>query len=265
MISIFQRISEMIKKGEEFAVATIIKSNGSAPRDVGTKMIVKKDKSVYGTIGGGCIENAIVFESLEALKERKPRLTSHTLDETKKGGIGMLCGGTVDVFVEVIIPKPKLLIIGSGYIARSLVKLGKMIGFSVVVIDPWAKKEEFLEADEVISEDLSTLPSKITSQTYIVIVTRHKYDEPALNAALNSKATYIGMVGSKNRVSVIFQKLIDQGVPKEKLQQIYAPIGLPIDAETPEEIAISIIGEIICHRRGNAEKLLKFRGISSTL
>lgn len=256
---IYQKIAELVSRGERIAVATVVKAEGSTPQGVGAKIIVKEDGSKFGTIGGGCLENAVIEEAQQALKDGRSRLSHFDLTED---GVGMICGGSVDVMVEVIQLTSTLLIIGSGHIAIPLSKLGRMLGFRVVVIDPFAKKENVPEADDVIAEPVDEGLSKvtITPQTYIVIVTRHQYDEPALKGVLRSEAAYIGMVGSLNRVNTMFQRLLQEGIADEKaLERIYAPIGLDIGAQTVEEIALSIMAEIVHTRRGGTCKPLKFR------
>jgi xanthine dehydrogenase accessory factor len=256
---IYQRISELVSRGERIAVATVVKTEGSTPQGVGAKIIVKEDGSKFGTIGGGCLENAVIEESQQALKDGKSRLSHFDLTEN---GVGMICGGSVDVMVEVIQLTSTLLIIGSGNIAIPLCNLGKMLGYRVLIVDPFARRENFPEADEVISEPVDEGISKvtITPQTYIVIVTRHQYDEPALKSVLRSEAAYIGMVGSLNRVNTIFERFLHEGIADEEaLEKIYAPIGLDIGAQTVEEIALSIMAEIVHNRRGGTGKSLRFK------
>ncbi len=248
---IFRQANELIAKGKTFAIATIVRTEGSTPRKPGAKIIVLKDGSTFGTIGGDCVESGTVAEALEAIKEGKSRTVSMALEEEELGGVGMKCGGRTEVYIEIINPSPKLLILGGGHIGTQVAKLGQGIGFSVTVIDPSAKEENFPKLVEVIPEFVDKGISKveITPQTYIVIVTGHKYDEAALKAVIDSKATYIGMVGSRRKAAIVYRNLLDEGVPEEKLKRVHAPIGLDIGAETPEEIAVSIIAEIVKERR----------------
>ena len=163
----------------------------------------------------------------------------------------MKCGGTADVYIEVVKPTPKLLIIGGGHIGVEVAKLGLGLEFSVTVIDPLAKAGIFPELVEVIYEPVEKAISRveITPQTYIVIATEHKYDEAALKAVINSNAAYIGVVGSRRKAAAIHKSLTEEGISEEKLGRVHIPIGLNIGAETPEEIAISIIAEIVKERR----------------
>jgi len=248
---IFRQANELIAKGETFAIATIVRTEGSTPRKPGAKMIVLGDGSTFGTIGGDCVESGTVAEALEAIKEGKSRTVSMVLEEEELGGVGMKCGGKAEVYIEVITPTPKLLILGCGHIGAQIAKLGQGVGFLVTVIDPSAKEENFPKSVEVIPEFVDKGISKvaITPQTYIVSATGHKYDEAALKAVIDSEAAYIGMVGSRRKVATVYRNLLDEGVPEEKLKRVHAPIGLDIGAETPEEIAVSIIAEIVKARK----------------
>ncbi|MBC7218793.1 MAG: XdhC family protein [Hadesarchaea archaeon] len=248
---IFKKINELLERGETFAIVTIVRTEGSTPRKAGAKMIVLPDGRTFGTIGGDCVEAGAVAEALEALKEGKPKTFTVALREEELGGIGMKCGGMAEVYIEVITPTPKLLIIGGGNIGAQLAKLGHDVGFAVTVIDPAAKKENFPEYIEVIPEPVEKGIKKtaINPQTYIVIATGHKYDEDALKAVINYNAAYIGMVGSKRKAAVTLKKLIEEGVAEDKVKKVHTPVGLDIGAETPEEIAVSIMAEIIKERR----------------
>jgi xanthine dehydrogenase accessory factor len=248
---IFRKINELMAGGETFAVATIIRTQGSTPRKAGAKMIVLRDGSTFGSIGGNCVESGAVAEARDAIREGKSRTFSVTLKEEELGGIGMRCGGVVDVYVEVIKPTPRLLIIGGGNIGTRLAKLGQIAGFFVTVIDPAAKREELPSDSEVIAEPVEkgVKLAEITPYTYIVIATGHKYDESAIRAVVNSEAAYVGMVGSRNKAALTIKNLVDQGFPEDKVKSIHTPVGLDIGAETPEEIAVSIIAEIIKERR----------------
>lgn len=258
---IFQKINELIEKGENFAVATIVRTRGSTPRGPGAKMIVLQDGSTFGSIGGDCAEAGVVAETLEVLKEGKSRMVSMSLKEEEKGGVGMRCGGEIEVSIEVVQPSSRLIITGSGPIAVKLAELGQRVGFSVTVVDPFAKEEKFPERVNIIAKPVEQglHEVEITPQTFIAIVTRHKYDEPALKAAINSEAAYIGMMGSRDRVKAVFETLRKEGISEEKFSRVHAPIGLEIGAETPDEIAVSIIAELIKEKRRPeaSEKSLK--------
>jgi xanthine dehydrogenase accessory factor len=252
MSYIYQKINELLDKQETFALATIVDYKGSVPRRL-AKMIVTRELKTYGTIGGGCVEGQVAEEAGLMLREGRKGvvLKSYDLVEEEAGGVGMNCGGKIDVTIEIIEPEPRLIIAGSGHIASALAKLGQMLGFEITVIDPMAKKDRFPEARLVISDFVETaMPTTHASpNTYIVIVTRHKDDMPALKAALKTNATYIGLIGSKRRVLQAFQILLKEGYTTRELDRINAPVGLDIGAETPDEIALSIMAEITQHRR----------------
>ena len=248
---IFRKANELIAKGKTFAIATIIRTEGSTPRKPGSKMIILQDGSTIGTMGGDCLEAGIVDVALNAISEGKSTTIDVALKEEELGGVGMKCGGTADVYIEVVKPTPRLLIIGGGHIGAEVAKLGLNLGFSVTVIDPSAKAGIFPELVEVIYEPIDKGISRveISPQTYIVIATEHKYDELALKAVVDSNAAYIGVVGSSRKAAVIHRNLANEGISKDKLRRVHIPIGLNIGAETPEEIAISIIAEIVRERR----------------
>jgi len=252
MSDVYQKMAELIREHETFAVATIVNYRGSVPRQI-AKMIVTRDHQTYGTIGGGCVEGQVVEEAILMLNQgvKGVILKSYDLVEEEFGGVGMNCGGKIDVSIEITEPNPKLMIMGSGHISSAIAKLGYLLGFEIVVIDPLATKDRFPESALVVPDFPETnLPNMhIASNTYLVIVTRHKDDLPALRTALRTKAGYIGLIGSRRRVFQAFRILFREGFTVQQLGRVNAPVGLDIGAETPEEIAVSIMAEIIQHRR----------------
>ncbi len=244
---IIDKINELTSAGKPFAIVTIVRTSGSTPRKAGAKMIVTEDGDTFETIGGGCAESGIVSEALDAIVKGEPRMVSMDLEPEEDGGVGMMCGGRVEMYIDVVKPQQKLLIIGGGHVGEHVARMGSMIGLSVTVIDHVAKKEDLPEKAELIKAPLKEGLKKfmITPSTFIVIATRHKYDEEALREVVDSQAKYIGMIGSKSRVKQIFQELADDGISPEYLDRVHAPIGLDIGAQTPEEIATSILAEII--------------------
>jgi len=252
MSNIYEKMTELLREQETFAVATIVNYNGSVPRQI-AKMIITKDQKTYGTIGGGCVEGQVVEEAVLMLRQgvKGVILKSYDLVEEEFGGVGMNCGGKIDVSIEIADPEPRLIVIGSGHLSSAIAKLGQLLGFEITVIDPLAKKDRFPETALVIPDFPETnLPDiRVSSNTYIVIVTRHKDDLPALRTALKTKAGYIGLIGSKRRVVQAFRILLHEGLTQQQLNRVNAPIGLDIGAETPEEIAVSIMAEIVQRRR----------------
>lgn len=250
---IFEKIHDLLKDSKKFAVATIVNSKGSSPRRAGAKMIVMKNGKTLGSIGGDKAEEKVKNEALKTLENGKTHTIEITLLEEEKGGIGMKCGGEIEIAIEVLEPPAKLIIIGSGKVAAEVAKLGNKTGFKVTVIDPFINKNDFPDPIKIIPEKVDKAIPKIdiTDRTYIAIMTRHKYDIPALIQTIKTNATYIGLMGSKKRVKSTLKHLEkEKGIHKEKLSKIHAPIGLNIGAETPEELAVSIIGEIIKIEKG---------------
>ncbi|MFN4133278.1 MAG: XdhC family protein, partial [Candidatus Hadarchaeales archaeon] len=190
----------------------------------------------------------VIDEAVKAIKEGKPKQISTTLLEEEVGGVGMRCGGSVDVFIDVVIPE-RLLVVGGGNVGAAVAKLGKFLGFQVTVVDPFMKEE--IEGVEIIREPLQeALPKiKIGKATYAVVATEHKGDEAAVGYLLQTEAAYIGMVGSRRRVLLLLEELRQKGVGEEDLKRLHAPVGLDIGAQTPEEIAVSILAEIIKVRK----------------
>ena len=256
MTEILKEALRRVDKGEVIAWVTVVKTKGSTPREVGAKMVVGKDGLIAGTIGGGITEAKVIEEVKQALKEGKGKLiTYHLTKEQAALDEGAICGGEMKVFIDVIQPKEEVLIFGAGHIAVYVSKLMKMIGFKVTVIDDreeFANKERFPESDEIIIEsiDKALQHIKITPSTYIIIVTRgHLQDQEVLASVIESDAAYIGMIGSRKKNATVFQYLEEQGVSAQELKKVHAPIGIDIGAQTPEEIAVSIIAEIIEVRR----------------
>ena len=252
MKQIYQKTNELLDKQETFAVATIIDYKGSVPRRL-AKMIVTKDLKTYGTIGGGCVEGQVAEEAALMFRNGTKGIVvrSYDLVEEEFGGVGMNCGGKIDVSIEIVEPDPRLIIAGSGHLSVAIAKVAQMLDFEIFIVDPLARKENFPEDCSIIPDFFeNNLPNiTISKNTYIVIVTRHKDDLPTLRAALKTKAGYIGLIGSRRRVLQAFKILLNEGFTEGQLEKVNAPIGLRIGAETPDEIAVSIMAEIIQQRR----------------
>jgi xanthine dehydrogenase accessory factor len=264
---IYHKVAELLEDGKRFVLASVIRTAGSTPRGTGAKMIVLEDGSTIGTIGGGCLETYVIHESRKVFEDGVLRILEADLGDSSWSGLGMACGGKVEVMLELVEPNPRLIILGAGHLAKAIAKVGKFVGMRIVVIDPFAKQEDFPEAEAVMAEGYEEGVAKIPIYAYdnVVICTRHQGDEAALKAVINSKARYIGMVGSANRVQLVLREFMKQGYPAEKLLKIHAPIGLDIGAETPEEIAVSIIAEIIMKQRGGTGAPKKITTIEQTV
>lgn len=249
MADVYEEIVRLRKSGERFALATVISAEGSTPRDAGTKMLIRGDGSIVGTIGGSIIEARVREKGQEVIHKGKAEVCCFDLTGHEKDG--MICGGTVQVFIEPVGERSTVYIFGGGHISYFLARLGKMCNFGLVVIDDrqeFANRERFPEADTTIAADYRDAFSQITidSTSYIVIVTRgHAHDQRVLEWALSTDAHYIGMIGSKKKIHTIYDNLTRKGISKDALERVFSPIGLDIKAQTPEEIAVSIMAEII--------------------
>jgi len=250
---IYQEIVRITAEGEGAALVTIVSTSGSTPREEGAKMLVRADGSILGTIGGGSVEAEVCQQAIEAIRKGKPQRLHFRLKEGEEPG--MICGGDLEVFIEPILSSPTLYIFGGGHISLPLAKIGKLLNFKIAVIDDraeFANPQRFPEAESTVAEDFKKVfpKLKIDKSSYIVIVTRnHQYDELVLEWALGTQAKYIGMIGSRTKNKAIFSHLLARGISQELLDKVHAPIGLEIHAQTPEEIALSIMAEIVKVRR----------------
>jgi len=256
MSEILKEALGRIDRGETIALVIIVETKGSTPREVGTKMLVNKDGLLAGTIGGGITEAKIIKEAKQALREGKEKLLDYHLTKEQAAlDEGAICGGEMKVFIDILQPKEEVLIFGAGHIAVCVSKLGKTVGFKVTIIDDreeFVNQDRFPEADKIITEETEKALThlKITPSTYIIVVTRgHLKDEEVLGSVIRSGAAYIGMIGSRKKNATVFQHLEEQGISAQELKKVHAPIGVDIGAQTPEEIAVSIMAEIIQVRR----------------
>lgn len=254
--AIYEALIAAQNNGEAVALATVVKVTGSVPRHEGSKMIVHGDGAVVGTVGGGAMESLVIQEALNALTDGKTRMPTYTLNDISAGDPGV-CGGTLQIFIEVIGSVPTLLVIGGGHVGRALADLGKWMGFRVVLSDDrveYCNAEYAPNLDGYLVCPASEIPDKINvnQQTYIAAVTRGlPVDIHLFPALLKTNAAYIGLIGSQRRWALTAKALkAEHGITDAELSRIHAPIGLELNAETPKEIAISILAEIIMMRRG---------------
>ena len=260
-MDLYEEIVTLRKEGRRGAVATIVNVRGSIPAFKTAKMLVRDDGSIVGTIGGGCVEADVWQAAREVMESERPRTLTFDLNNDPKYDTGLVCGGTLEVFVEPVLPPAKLYIFGAGHIAASLCKVARMAGFDVTVVDDrdaYANRERFPEAEQVIAEDFDKATARLTPSelSYIVIVTRgHRDDMRVLRWAVQTPARYVGMIGSKRKTITIFKELQKEGIPAQLFDRVHAPVGLDIGAITPEEIAVSITAELIAKRR-NVEREL---------
>ncbi|MDI6757237.1 MAG: XdhC/CoxI family protein [Endomicrobiia bacterium] len=251
MNDIFDKIAELKKRREAFALAIVVRQEGSVPGKVGAKMIVlSSGKPTAGTVGGGAVEKKITADCMELLKQNKNALLKYDLSSD----LGMKCGGMMEVFVESFAGNAaRLVICGGGHIAQKLGPMAAIAGLSYAVIDDrpeFASKELFPSADEIISASFEDafLKIKMDADTYVAIVTyKHLHDEFCLKKALESGAKYVGMIGSRKKVSEIFKNLGIKNDPR-----VFAPVGLDLGDGSPEEIAVSILSEILKIKSGGS-------------
>jgi xanthine dehydrogenase accessory factor len=252
---IYEALLEAQNQGEAVALATVVRAQGSVPRHEGSKMVVRSDGSIVGTVGGGAMESRVVQEALAALGDGQTRMTSYTLNDLASGDAGV-CGGTVDIFIEPVGAAATLLVIGGGHVGKALAELGKWMGYRVLLTDDRAEycNPEYvagLDGYIVCKPEEIVQRAPINAQTYIAAVTRGMpVDLPLIPALLQTKAAYIGLIGSRRRWSLTSKALQENfGLSEAQLARIHAPIGLELQAETPKEIAISIMAEITMIRR----------------
>jgi xanthine dehydrogenase accessory factor len=260
-MDIYEQIVELRRQGRRGAVATIVNVRGSIPSFRTAKMLVRDDGSIVGTIGGGCVEADVWQAAREVMESEKPRTLTFDLNQDPKADTGLVCGGTLEVFVEPVLPPALLYIFGAGHVSLSLCQTAASAGFDIIVTDDrssYASNERFPAAQEVRALDFDEAMRQLdpNETSSIVIVTRgHRDDMRILRWAVQTRARYVGMIGSKRKVIKIFETLRDEGLPANLFDRVHAPIGLDIGAITPEEIAISITAELIAMRRQSTTAL----------
>ena len=259
---VFAALGEALKAGEEVALVTIVSANGSTPQRVGAKMLVFADGRVVGTIGGGCYENEALWKAREALKTRRACTVRYELTDDFAEESGLICGGQMEVFIEPIEPSPAVYIFGAGHVGQFVGRVAHDAGFQVHVIDDrekFANRERFPEAAEIVVDDIPDWLARtpLPSTAYAVVVTRgHRHDLDALRALTRHNLRYLGLIGSRAKVKRIYDVLAEDGsITVEQLERVHAPIGLDIGAVTPQEIAVSIVAELIAIRRGKEREI----------
>ncbi len=258
-MDLFEEIVRMRKAGQRGALATIVHTNGSIPSYESSRMLVREDGSVSGTIGGGCVEAEVWAAAKEVMQQEQPRKMTFNLNHDADYDVGLICGGTLEIFVEPLLPQPMLYIFGGGHVSLAVARAASAAGFGIGVIDDraaFANSERFPMATEVhISYEEAFEKLKPNASSYLLIVTRgHKDDMRVLAWAVRTPARYIGMIGSKRKVISVYKALEREGYSPEEFERVNAPVGLDIGALSPEEIAVSIAAELIAVRR-NAKNL----------
>lgn len=253
----YSKVAELAGQKKPFAVATIVRAEGSSSAKPGSKAIIDEHgKIAAGWVGGGCAESTVRNEALKCIELGRPELI--ILDMTHELlGVGMPCGGKMEVYIEPVLPQPELLIVGHGRIAEVLATIAHLMNFSVTVNDPGADRSAFPQATRLVTEDFDLTETPIDSKTFVVIATLHKQDHLWLRKALERNAAYISLIASHHRSKLVLDYLLTTGMPAEKIERVWAPAGLDIGASTPEEIALSIVSQIVALRRGGSVKALK--------
>ncbi len=252
----FAAVVDALDRGEAAALVTIVSTTGSTPQRIGAKMLVFADGRTVGTIGGGCYENDAFWKAREAIKTRRPALIKYELTDDFAQETGLICGGQMEVYIEPIEPAAELYIVGAGHVAFHLARLAADVGFRVHVVDDrekFANAERFPTAVEVVVDDIPSWIDRanIPPHAYAVIVTRgHTNDLEALRVLAPRELRYLGLIGSRAKVARIYEALVADRVPSTALQRVHAPIGLDIGAVTPQEIAVSILAELIAVKHG---------------
>jgi xanthine dehydrogenase accessory factor len=262
MDAIYQALAEIERTNDSAALCTVVKSEGSTPRHVGSKMLVYPDGRFVGTVGGGDLEHRVLDEAWMAISDGQPRLLSYSMSDPSRGDPGV-CGGQVEVFVEPILPAPTVVVIGAGHVGKAVAHLAKWLGFRVAVSDD---RPEFCtpkiipDADAYYPVAMNDLNAHldINKRTFLVLTTRgSSVDAAGLGSLLDSPAAYIGVIGSKRRWATTVKELKSRGVSEERIARVHSPMGLELRAETPEEIAVSIMAEILMIRDKGSGKSMK--------
>jgi xanthine dehydrogenase accessory factor len=257
--NLYREMATLTEDGTPFVLVTVVESAGSTPRKAGAKMIVLPDGRTIDTIGGGKVEAQATVDALDCLQRGISRVAEYELRATGEHALGMVCGGETKVFLEVHVPAKTLVLVGAGHISQKLAPMAKMLDMRVVVVDSreeLANESVFPDADEVVVGDQGDVGTLIpmTERSNVVIVTHgHIFDKEALRSVVSSRAGYIGMIGSRSKVRTVLSQLEEEGVDPEALSRVYTPIGLDIGGQTPAEIAISILAEIIAVEHGKID------------
>lgn len=265
--SIYQAVAALEASGESGALCTIIRSQGSTPRHVGSKMLVYADGHFIGTVGGGEVEARVLIEARQAMQDGRPRSLPYSMVDPRAGDPGV-CGGSLEVYVEPILAQPTLVVIGGGHVGKAVAYLAHWLGLRVMVADDrpeFCTPEANPSADGFVCGAMADIPQQmaIQAQTYLVLTTRGSdVDVAGLPALLQTRAGYIGVIGSRRRWTVTRKGVLAAGVSEEALARVHSPIGLELNAETPQEIAVSILAEILMLRNGGSGHAMNMTGHS---
>ncbi len=253
---LYEEMVRLRRLGEPAALATIIRRTGSTPRKDAAKMLIRQDGTAIGSIGGGCVEAQVWESASEVMKTSRAQILEYQMTDDDLEEDGLVCGGRVEVFVEPILTRPQLVVLGAGHVGQAIARIAARIDFRVTVIDDrdsFVSEERFPTAERRMarSYDQSLDDLNLPTDSFILIVTRgHRHDQQALETALNLQVAYTGLIGSRRKIKLLVGNLLEQGYPPEHFRNLYAPIGLEIGSETPGEIAVSVAAELIALRKG---------------
>lgn len=263
--AVLEAALEVQQRGERAALALVVRTQGSVPRQAGSKMLIWPDGRIVGTIGGGQMEALVIAEAQESLQDGQTRMLRYDLADLESGDPG-ICGGTIEIYVEPMLQTPTILVIGCGHVGQAVAELSKWMGYRVIAADDrpgYATPEAVPGMDEYVEAPISALTERvaINSSTYVAAVTRGlPVDKELLPALLATEAPYIGLIGSRRRWAITVKELEDAGVSRADLARIHAPIGLALGGETPKEIALSILSEIVMVMHGGTSQSLQWMG-----
>ncbi len=255
-MDVYEDLIRERNEGRACALATIVAFKGSIPAAEDAKMLVHEDGSIVGTVGGGPAEAEVILAARDVIAKGRPQMISFALHDDPKLDTGMVCGGNLDVYVEPIIPTPTMYLFGAGHVGAVTEKAARAAGWQTVVVDDrpeFANSERFPDAKQVLSASFAASMAALVPnrRSAVFIATRcHELDGDVLRWALGTEAGYIGMIGSKRKVTTVLAKLQGEGFGPDRFDRVHAPVGLDIGAETPEEIAVSVLAEVIAWRRG---------------
>ena len=258
-LDLFDELVRLRQEGKKAALATIVAIRGSVPSFQTAKMLVREDGSTLGSVGGGCVEADVWAAAQEVIKEERSRILNFDLTDDSMADSGLICGGKLEIFVEPVVPVPRVIIFGAGHISTQLSKIANVAGFKSWIVDDrpiYANETRFPEAERIFADSFEEAFAQIEpdQNTYVVIVTRgHQEDEGVLRWAVGTEARYVGMIGSKRKIRTITRRLEAEGIPRERLERAHMPIGLDIGAIVPEEIAVAVVAEMIHYRRRGRE------------
>jgi xanthine dehydrogenase accessory factor len=264
-MDIYEEIVRLRREGRNCALATIVNTQGSIPSFASAKMLVRDDGSIVGTVGGGGAEYEVIQAARDVIANEKPQLVRFDLNNKPGLDAGMVCGGSLEIYVEPLVVAPALYLFGAGHVGLSTYRIAQSAGFEVTVIDEraaFANRERYPLAREIVVAELDVAMARLapTASSFILIFTpSHLSDMRVLRWATSTPARYIGMMGSKRKVTGIFHELQKEGIPAERFEAVHAPVGLDIGAQPPEEIAISVVAEMIACRRHSAAALPHLR------